>query len=225
MPEIIVKTIDVVRNSVWGFSDSKPTWHHPTDTYAVSASFDPFPAYAHDLEVVRRTARQVQELVPPIWDVELFVADREEYSRTNAFSSVRQKHHGDDEGKTTGYIVMGGKRIPPHPAMTRYLVGHEYGHNVSYMISGARGEKYVHDTPWMKDYAQMRGLDPDEVHHHGNGGNWHSAIGEIFACDFRVVVCGIETEFWPHHGIAHAKDLPQLIDWWDAAKKELRDVA
>lgn len=228
MPEIIVKAIDAVRDSTWDFASSKPTWHHPGDTYAVSASFDPFPAYPHDMDVVRDTAAKVQEVCPPSWNVELFVSDREEFSRTNAFSSVRHRKRDDDKDDITGYIVMGGKRIPPHPAMTRYLVGHEYGHNVSYMLSMARGEKYAHDTPWMKDYAIMRGLDPDVVYHHGNGGTWHNSIGEIFACDFRIAVCGIEPEFWPHPGIpgpleaTHAK---RVAKWWRRALKDLGAVS
>ena len=38
-----------------------------------------------------------------------------------------------------GLICLAGKRIPPHPAMTRYLMGHEYGHGVFYHLARLRG--------------------------------------------------------------------------------------
>ncbi len=209
--------------AVWDFHTSAPTWRHPT--YAGSATFDPFPAYPHDIDTAATTALAVQERVPPLWNVELFIADREEVGRSNGFSSVHQQGHHDEDGKWTrddpvGIIMLSGKRIMPHPAMTRYLVGHEYGHHVEWMLNHARGSRHLQDNAVVRDYAQMRGLPPEAVHH-GSGGRWHDSVDEIFACDFRLVVCALESEFWPHPDVPRPEDVPGLRDWWEKALADL----
>lgn len=221
MGELRVAELDVMRDAVWQFNDSAPHWRH--GRFGVSATFDPFPAYGHRLDVVTETAELVARLVPPLWDVELYSADREEVGRSNGFSSTHLDGHYGNDGKwlrdaPTGLILLSGKRIPPHPAMTRYLVAHEYGHHVQYMLNQLRGSS-VHDDDWIKEYAEVRGLPP--VVHHGSGGRWHNSIIEVFACDFRIVVCGIETEHWPHHGIARPEEVPALAPWWEQALGEL----
>lgn len=221
MPQISVHPIDVMKDSVWSFEDGRPQWRHPKHSYALSATFDPFPGYPHDIELIRKTAKLVEQVCPPLWDVEMYVADREERGYTNAFSSVKVSY-GEDDGPTLGFVMFSGKRIPPHPGMTRHLVGHEYGHNVAYMLSRVRGEKNVHDQAWMKDYAKMRGL-PKSSNHHGNGGTWHDSVREVFATDFRLVVCGLEKEYWPHLGVPYPRQTVDLAVWWEVALQELRE--
>jgi hypothetical protein len=47
------------------------------------------------------------------------------------------------------------------------------------------------------EYAQLRGCDPATPY---GGGTWHKSPGELLANDFRILVAGVEPEFWPHPG-------------------------
>ena len=222
MSSIIVRKLNVMRDSEWSFRNSVPCWRH--GKHGTAATFDPFPAYPHDLQVVRAAADYVAECCPPAWDVELYVADREEVGRSNGFSNVHEDSHydGDEWVKDppVGLIMLSGKRVPPHPAVTRYLVAHEYGHNVEWMINAARGAKHAHDEQLAKDYMQMRGLGQESLHH-GSGGRWHNGVHEIFACDFRLVVCGVEPDYWPHPGVPRPEDVPAVKAWWSEALASL----
>jgi hypothetical protein len=169
------------------------------------------------------TAEHVAGWCPPVWDVDLYIADREETGRTNAWSTVHEdgRYEGDTWVKDPpiGLIVLSGKRTPPHPALTRHLVAHEYGHNVEWMVNYTRGVG-LHDDSLAREYAEMRGL-PDSALHHGTGGRWHDSVHEILACDFRIVVCDIEPEYWPHPGIPHPDRVDELDGWWADAVNAL----
>lgn len=221
MPELRVEPVDVTAEGSWSFRDSSLRWAHK----ACSSAFDPFPAYGHNLDVARAAAQYAAEICPPLYDIDIRLANREETGRTNGFSTntyVRQYEGDECVSKTPlGLIVLSGKRIPPHPAMTRYLVGHEYGHHICWMLGSARGATHLQDDSWLPDYARLRGLDVDEVWHHGAGGNWHNSISEIFACDFRIMVLAVEPEYWPHPGIPHPDTVDNLAAWWVDAYNEL----
>lgn len=221
MPELTVHPLDVMTTAHWDWESPNPQWRHPKYPYYFSSKFDPFPAYRHDMDAVRETVERVQQACPPKWPVELYVADREETSRTNGWSSGRLR---TDDGKddALGVIMLAGKRIPPHPGMARYLVGHEYGHHISYMLTMARGGKHLHDDEWMKGYAALRGL-PEGAYHHGNGGTWHNSVHEVFACDFRTMVCKVELDYWPHPGVPHSRQVPELVGWWAQALTDLKE--
>lgn len=222
VPDLTVRELSVCSEGSWSFETSKLTWQ--PSWLAHRAEFDPFPAYAHDLDVVRAAAGSAAALVPPLWDVTLHVADREETARTNGHSTawVNRDYEGDPrrpvDRSREGLILLGGKRVPPHPAMTRYLVAHEYGHNVAYMLCHLRGSN-LHDDAIVNGYAALRGI-PDSTHH-GSGGRWHDSAHEIFACDFRVLVLGAETEFWPHPGTGRPEGTAGLREWWAQALADL----
>jgi hypothetical protein len=211
----------------WDYRSSRPSWRH--GRYGLNAEFDPFPGYRHRLDVVNETVALVSSKVKPPWDVEIYVADREEIGRSNGFSGVKSGGEYNDDGdyvkaRPVGLIMLSGKRIPMHPAMTRYLVAHEYGHNVEYMLNYVRGEKkYPESGPTIKDYLKLRGL-PDSTNHSGLGGVWHDSAQEIFACDFRIVVCGVEVDHWPHPGIPRPDMVPQIYDWWKSSMYDLANV-
>lgn len=224
IPEITVRPLDVMAEAEWVFRDNAPAWQWRD--YRKMSTFDPFPAYPHQVDVVTDTAGLVQDCFPPKWNVELFVADREEVGRSNGYSYVHEsgRYVGADWVKDTptGLIVLSGKRVPPHPAVTRYLVAHEYGHNVQYMIARLKYGKSVHDEAWIGEYVKVRGLAPGN-RHAGTGGRWHDAIGEILACDFRVLVCSVEPDYWPHPGIEYPTRVPGLAGWWEQITSEMCD--
>lgn len=187
-------------------------WGHGIDV-------DPFPAYAHDARALDAAVRHVARHVELRWDVHLFSADREELGRSNGHSSMLRGYVGNEYKLFGGLIWLSGKRIPPHPAMTRHLVAHEVGHNIEWMLQDARSEQEYSDD-LMREYAAMRGL-PDSTLHHGAGGTWHDSAHEVFACDFRIVVCNVESEYWPHHGILHPAMLPGVTRWWGNALEQI----
>ncbi len=211
MNAIIVQDLAVMTEATWSFSDrSEPKWRHRRR--GSSGTFDPFPAYPHDRGVVEETVALVTDACPPLWNVDLYIADREEIGRSNGYSSVDEGGEYVDgewvKGPPTGLIMLSGKRIPPHSAVTRYLVAHEYGHNVEWMLNRARGAKHLQSEDLPDEYLKVRGLDAEHSHE-GSGGTWHAGIHEIIACDFRILVCGIEVGYWPHPGIAR----PERCGW------------
>lgn len=225
MPELRVERLDLTEVGNWSFRDSSLSW---SNKFGHGGTYDPFPAYPHDLELARATAEYAAEVCPPLYDVEIHLANREEVSRTNGFSMnayLREYEGGECVRKTpAGLIVFSGKRIPPHPAMTKYLVGHEYGHHICWMLGSLRGGKHLQDDSYLPEYAKLRGLDVDVVRHHGAGGNWHNSISEIFACDFRILILGIEPAYWPHPGVPHPDTVEGLEIWWTEAYNQLRDA-
>lgn len=206
-----------LQDANWSFDSSAPMWRPVVDgesRYTAATTLDPFPAYGHDLATVKDAIAHVQQMFKPKWDVHLYVSDREHVGRTNAFSTYANNYYGDDKDTRPvdyGVIFMAGKRIPPHPAMTRHLVAHEYGHQVEWMLDVATGGR-LDQREFIKRYAEVRGLN---ALHHGDGGNWHNAPSEIFACDFRILACGLEIEYWPHPGVPEPQADYRLVAWWD----------
>lgn len=225
MASIEIHELDVMAQADWSFNDSKPRWRH--GMHGSVATFDPFPAYSHDVGEVRKAVDHVLNRWKPSWHVDLYSADREAEGRSNGFSNVHGSGHYESgewvKDEPTGLIMLSGKRIPPHPAVTRYLVAHEYGHNVEWMLNAQRGANYANDNTLINAYAEMRGLDSPV--HDGEGGTWHDSAAEVFACDFRIVICQVEAEFWPHHGIPRPEEVPAVWHWWNQAAIDGRTAA
>lgn len=212
---LVVHELPVMAVADWSFRDSVPRWR--PGPFAAATEFDPFPAYPHRVADVHAAVEHVIACWPPRYDIGLWVADREEVGRSNGFSNTTQDGHyeGDQWVKDPprGLIVLSGKRVPPHPALTRYLVAHEYGHHVEWMLNADRGAKALQGDELVTEYAAVRGLPAGSVHH-GSGGRWHDSAAEVFACDFRILVCGVEPDYWPHPGIPHPYDVDTARDWW-----------
>lgn len=226
MSTIIVRDLDVMSGGNWSFRSAEPTWQH--GRHGSVGTFDPFPAYPHDRAVVDEAVAHVTKACPPLWDVELYVADREETGRSNGYSSLNEGGQYVDgewvKGDPTGLIMFSGKRIPPHPAVTRYLVAHEYRHNVEWMLNRVNGARHLQGDEVVQQYAELRGLT-DEHMHAGSGGRWHDAVHEIFACDFRILVCQVEPDYWPHAGVPRPTETAALSDWWTAQVAKLTEAA
>lgn len=182
--------------------------------YSQSEEVDPFPAYMHDLALVRQTATEVETAFPIESPVSIVVLDRESIKRTNGECSILWRYMGDNEPRQwAAAISLWGKRIPPHPAMTRYLVAHEYGHAVARVLADRRGDEELDGL--YTEYRRVRNLA--RAPSHGNGGTWHQAVAEVFANDFRILVAKAESEFWPHAGIPRPEMMTAVQEFWQEA--------
>lgn len=207
------------KDAEWKFTgDQLPkfTTRIPDVAYQRSWPFDPFPAYTHDLDVLRATAEKVEELFPVDYPPQYYVCDRELIERTNGwttFESVYNSKTKDYDGEFRPYIFFSGKRVPIHPAVTRYLLPHEYGHLVEWTLEQRLG--FAHGE-LIKDYAKKRKLSRQLNIHYG-AGNHHKHPTEVFANDFRILVCEMETEFWPHP-YPRPEEVPAIVDFWNEVK-------
>ncbi len=189
----------------WPFNDrGTPHVNLPTGKYTTDVSVDPFPCYAHQQAVVEAEVRDIEAKIDLPFKPRYFVLPFEAGSRTNGWADGNQ-YHGENPQP---YIVLQGKRICLHPAMTRYLVAHEFGHvvqtNLQFFLKMKREEfcefyaKEVRKVPYVAAYGSLR---------------WHENTGEIIANDIRVAVLGKEAEFWPHE-VVHPWAVPHGGDWW-----------
>lgn len=194
------------------------------DAFDSFTDVDPFPCYPHERAVVVETFDLVRAACPIDPEPIVYVLSHEPFERTNGWAEARHvSRYDDDQEKwvrepAAGSIVLAGKRIPPHPAVTRYLVAHEYGHHVEYAIARARG--IDEDTGVRDEYAQRRGHDERPAYY--GGATWHLTAGELLANDFRILVARVESEFWPHPGVPHPATVDGLAEWWQTAVEEIR---
>lgn len=213
----VVKEAKEIR---WTFDGKDPHLRLPVGSWGERVEVDPFPCYTHDKDVVRK---ELKKVVDCSWDLgaTVFIGHYEGLGRSNAFASEHGEYDYDapvdENGRYPGeylpFIFLQGKRIPPHPAVTRYLIGHEYGHCVEYWLNRKLGlDKGGRNYNGLQDeYRKLRNMKP--VNHYG-GGTWHKCVGEVFACDFRILVCGIEPEYWPHKGIDYPTPDSPVGRWW-----------
>lgn len=202
--------------------------------YRRTINIDAFPGYAHDEVVVRNMLLNTVEPsfpLPQPFAPRMYLLSHEVLSRTNGSMHQERLYHGkwDEEDESQrpwrSGIILSGKRIPPHPAMTRYLVGHEYGHVIEAWLIRARHEREG-SNELLLEYAEARGLGPSGFTLRADGGRWHRAIQEIFACDFRILVAGVEADFWPHAGVARPEEVAAIQAYWQRVKVErLKGVA
>lgn len=185
--------------------------------YGGVETIDPFPCYAHSADLVEETAAKVEALFPMGYMPSYYLLPYETPSRTNGHATRHYISSVEDPAPYEPYIVLSGKRIPLHPAMTRYLVAHEYGHCVNMWIEFKRGLPANGYNEFDREYEAMRGIKSSD---HYGGLRWHSSIGEVIANDFRILVCNVEPEFWPHQGIARPEELPQLQQFWGSIVRD-----
>jgi hypothetical protein len=192
-------------------------------TWGRTTQCDPTPAYRYPIEAIERGIEICHGIVKPIYPIGLYQLDHEAVERTNAWASYDRDHQTKE---WYGLITVNAKRIPPHPAMGRYLVVHEYGHHIEAMLSICEGLE-PHRDEIIKDYAEMRQLETQPYY---GPGAWHATPGEVFANDFRIILGGTEIEYWPHPGIPHPYKFSEkkaLDQFWytayDILKKGITD--
>jgi hypothetical protein len=217
-----------------GSQDSTPQYQCGVGSYRRSFKVDPYPAYAHDVELVEGLAAQCEERFPlsgariGIWLLSHDFIDRVNgvtfedyiYNREDGTEWKEEVlcHCGCGEMKKFSgqalTIVLSGKRIPIHPAISRYLVTHEYGHAVFDYIARRMGYDYGDHDKLKEEYMKLRGLENYTLKY--SGGKWHAAPGEIIANDFRVLFTKQEIEFWPHECALPNWYQPEGL-WWKKA--------
>jgi hypothetical protein len=148
--------VTLVEDIFWSYDGGSPR----AKTRRYFENVDPFPCYHHDLKLVNDVADVVAQSFPidplrgPKWGVFAF----ETLGRTNAWCSIDYDYDNkDEEGIAPWYISIGmlGKRTPLHPAMTRFIVAHEYGHGVEAVIERAMDKT---KDGILREYAERRGL-------------------------------------------------------------------
>jgi hypothetical protein len=202
----------------WSFQGEAPTFYVPSASYGRHEKVDPFPAYANDMALVRAEAERVAALFPLPATVTFVTLDREFVERTNGFTIPDTDHDSTEKPKAwSATIVLSGKRIPIHPAMTRYLVAHEYGHAVAEHLERTHGvptdkpNRDYDEERLYQEYRALRGMDADPKSY---GGGWHATVSELFANDFRILVAKSEIEFWPHPGFLRPEELVKVVEFW-----------
>jgi hypothetical protein len=211
-----INVVSLTQDDLMWDWDTGPYWKtRPAlhDGWGTREKVDPTPAYGHDAAAVAREAEYVHTRFPIGVPTTIHVAQWESLSRTNGWCS--QDWGKDAEGNRVweASIALGGKRIPPLPAMTRYLVSHEYGHAVDNWLCEQR-EVPVNGLD--EEYAKLRDLAPTRYY---GPGAWHLNVGEVIANDFRIIVARREVEFWPHP-TTHPLEDKAVKAWWRKALKE-----
>lgn len=210
------QTVELLGEPSWGFDDKGPSYFIRVEDNGKQTGqteyVDPAPCYHHNLELVTELFELCRQRLPLPIPMKVAIMRRESVGRTNGWYTNTTIWY-EDENKVyqtlpVGIIALMGKRIPIHPAMTRYLVAHEYGHGVQYAIERKLGMKSDEMEPFYRE--QFR---PDVLSTYGPG-NWHSNVGELIANDFRILVMRQELEFWPHEGFQRPEDNPRLVRFW-----------
>jgi hypothetical protein len=201
----------------WGFDARPPRFtigKNSASKWTTSVEVDPAPCYPHNAVTVCKHVKFVEEAFPikyqPFWYLP-------SYDGVGGYNGITYHGHDyDDKDQHDRYanhawIVLNGKRIPLHPAMTRYLVAHEYGHAVEVDIAHRLYTEKEPRGPLMEMYSEMRGMKNPTSY---GPGTWHLAPAEVFANDFRILVTGTENEFWPHD-VPHPTEVPAVVAWWN----------
>lgn len=182
----------------WGFSDETQIIIKTDNSYYPHyVKIDPFPCYYNDLKLVETVSMVMNEWFPIKFKTKIAVLSNEFISRVNGEATKLSVYKDDKLEGFDPIVILSGKRIPIHPALTRYLVSHEFGHIIDYYITYLMNleEKQEENLESFRNkYAKFRGVDNKEDY---SSQNWVSNIGEIIANDCRIWA-GIETEFWPH---------------------------
>lgn len=218
--KIIVKSRDEV---IWPFKGNPHFSHKAPYGWGRNIEIDPFPTTVTDVKIVEERVPVIESKFPIGTILQWVILPHEVMERSNAWAnydylycdnteegSLIQKKH-----KMTGLVVFSGKRGNIHPAMTRFLVAHEYGHQVDYWINALmKAEEDSRDEDlFHKRYAEVRGLEFKDDTNYG-GGNYHDSLVEIIADDFRIVMGETDPDFY-QHSCVNPLDCPSIIQYWN----------
>jgi hypothetical protein len=220
-----------------GVQETAPEYLVGTGDYQRHVKIDPYPCYPHELERVEITLNHCIDVFPlngigkfGLWLLCHDFTDRINgitfedtiYRREDGSEWEELIPHYDGSGEQRVFrgqsvsIVLAAKRIPIMPAMTRYLVPHEYGHAVFNYVARRMGYKDHEKSKLEEAYMEVRGVSDFQKKY--RGGFWHLSPGEIIANDFRVLFTKQEMEFWPHSCPLPAWSQPEGLWWKQAAE-------
>lgn len=215
-----------------GRQDSVPEYACGMGQYERQFKVDPFPCYAHDLDRVTTIAEMCEDIFPmPDARVGLFILSHDFIDRINGLAFEDHIYNREDgsewdevlpsyKGGTMNCdgqalsIVLSGKRIPLMPAMTRYLVSHEYGHLAFNYAARKLGYGEHEKDKLAADYMEVRKIE--KVAKKYSGAQWHQSPQEIIANDFRVLFTKQELEYYPHECQLPSWAQPEG-QWWKRA--------
>lgn len=192
-------------------------------SYPDSINIDPFPCSTHNMDLLKKHVTEVESKFKIHAPVRWIILPFETTCHTNA-TAYHYAIYNDKKPKLKerycfeGFVAMSGKRTIVHPAMTRYLAGHEYGHMVDYWITAQmnKGKEHANENTFRRLYAEMRGLPFGGGY---GGGRWIDNIGEIIADDFRIAVAGIDEDFY-EHTCTHPLKSKKVIAFWKEMHKK-----
>lgn len=227
MANLVVKRTDEV---VWPFS-GEPHYKIKRELsgYSRNVKIDPFPCIVHNLDLMRERIEFIEAAFPIGALKRWLVLPYEVTERVNAWASHDyiwsngtdpEKDLAKKKNRLELFVVFSGKRSNIHPAMTRFLVAHEYGHWVDYWITSImKEENYSNDEEiFRKKYAEIRGIPYVDDENYG-GGNYHDSLAEIIADDFRIVVGGTDVDYYQHSCTHPLKD-PNVVAYWGELREK-----
>lgn len=211
---------------------------------------DPAPAYSHDRALTEELLELCHERAPLCAPVTVTLLEVLDMRQTNGWAQQQFEHYkchtpddcdcdvidvAEDGTKTKrrtrnwdGIICLNGRTTEIHPAVTRYVTVHEYGHIVEDALGLIRhDEKGGMDAGarLIREWAKVRRI-PESSFELSYGVRTHHLMpNEIFANDFRHAL-GVETEWWPHGEVVPAlgqRGTKRAQRWWDDALGELQD--
>lgn len=207
-----------LKELTWTFDGRPPRMYFGVSKWKASVEADPCPCFHHDPSLVQTTLEFCDSVFPLPNPPTIYIAHFEGVGRSNGETHgeshyIEKTEH--DEFLILSTIILFGKRTPIHPAMTRYLVAHEYGHAVERAISQKLFKGNEPSVKLMKEYSEIRKIENSTEY---GPGKWSTNPREVFANDFRMLIPGIEKEFWPHPA-QDPREVPDIVKWWEEIRK------
>jgi len=217
---------------------------------AYSTKVYPTPAYSHDINQVKSILKECRDIAPLCAPVTVNVLGVIDKRLVNGWAQQQWEHykcHTPDDCQCDviiekedgtkvkrgtrnwdGVIALSGRTTEIHPAITRYVTPHEYGHIVEEALGLIRYGDQTGVSNFggrlLEDWAKVRGVEYPSTKAYGPTTH-HLMPSEIFANDFRFM-CNFETDWWPHEEIVPAlgkRGTAKAVRWWDEAISELHD--
>lgn len=208
--KIIVKKPEEL---IWPFEGHpRYNYNYEFHKYTRSIIVDPFPCTMHDPKLLAEEVEIIEDKFPIGSFLRWIILPHEVESRVNAWAQKDFIYTDDSEEqealkkrhKLDCAIVFSGKRSNIHPAMTKFLVAHEYGHIVDHWITACMKEELDSrdDRLFEKTWCEFRSVKWKDDNDYG-GGRYRNSITEMIADEFRIVIGRVDIDIWQHDSIEH----------------------